>query len=95
MTRYIAVFQLPRPTYEHAKIDDIIRGAATAGDFKKTVLGSSTVLYLFDSSEKPHNLSFSKTLMSADEVAFFEVGEYFTATGFRALQGWLNSHRLK
>lgn len=95
MTRYIAIFQLPNPVREHAKIDDVIRAAATGGDFKKTVLGAKTVLYLLDSAEKPHNLSFSRILMTGDEVAFFEVGEYFTATGFRALQGWLNSHRTK
>ena len=95
MARFITLFQLPKPVREHARIDNVIRAAATAGDFKKTVLGSSTVLYLFDSTEKPHNLSFSRILMTGDEVAFFEVGEYFTATGFRALQGWLNSHRTR
>lgn len=95
MARYLAVFQLPKPTREHAKIDDVIRESATGGDIKKTVLGASTVLYLFDSTERPHKLSFSRILMSGDEVAFFEIGEYFTATGFRTLQGWLNSHRQK
>lgn len=95
MNRYIGIFKLPNPTREHANIDDVIRSTAKGGDFKKIVLGSNTVVYLFDSSEKPHNLTFSRILMTGDEVAFFEIGEYFTATGFRALQGWLNSHRLK
>ncbi len=95
MTRYLAVFQLPRPTREHAKIDDVIRSGATGGDFKKIVLGASTVLYLFDAPRRPHELSFSRILLTGDEVAFFEIGEYFTANGFRTLQGWLNSHRQK
>ena len=92
MPRYIAIFNLPKPTYEHAKIDDVIRGAGV-NDFKKVVLGASTVIYLFDSNNKPHNLDFSCILLAGDEVAFFEVGEYFKAIGFRSLQGWLNSHR--
>lgn len=92
MPRYIAIFNLPKPTYEHAKIDDVIRGAG-GNNFKKVVLGASTVIYLFDSNNKPHTFDFSRILLTGDEVAFLEVGEYFTATGFRSLQGWLNSHR--
>ena len=94
MPRYIAIFNLPKPTYEHAQIDDVIRDASSS-DFKKVVLGNSTVIYLFDSPTKPHHYSFSRILLDGDEVAFFEVNEYFTATGFRALQGWLNSHQNK
>lgn len=92
MSRYLAIFNLPKPTYEHAKIDDVIRDAS-GNDFKKIVLGKSTVIYLFDSSIKPHNYSFSRVLLEGDEVAFFELNDYFQATGFRTLQGWLNSHR--
>jgi hypothetical protein len=92
MARYIAIFNLPKPTYEHAQIDGVI-GECCGGDFKKVVLGGSTVVYLFDSSQAPHTLDFSKILHAADEVAFFEVGDYFSSTGFRTLSGWLNSHR--
>lgn len=92
MSRYLAVFQLPNPTYEHAKIDEVIRDAS-GSDFKKVVLGGKTVMYLFDSKNKPHTFDFSRILLTGDEVAFFEVSEYFTATGFRAFQGWLDSHR--
>jgi len=91
MPRYIAVFNLPNPTYEHAKIDNVISDAS-GNNFKKVVLGKSTVIYLFDSSKKPHHYSFSLILLDGDEVAFFEVNDYFHASGFRALQGWLNSH---
>ena len=94
MPRYIAIFHLPNPTYEHAKIDDVIKDAS--GDiFKKVVLGSATVFYLYDSHIRPHDLSFSKILLTGDEVAFFEVGEYASLIGFGALRGWLNSHRSK
>ncbi len=92
MTRYVAVFQLPKPTHEHAQIDAVI-GGCCSNDFKKVVLGGNTILYLFDSNTKPHNLDFGKILHSGDEVAFFEVGDYFQATGFRSISGWLNSHR--
>ena len=92
MKRYLAIFNLPAPTREHAAIDDVIR-EASGNDFKKVVLGGKAVLYLFDTATAPHKLSFSRILHSGDEVAFFEVGEYFTADGFRALAGWLNSHR--
>lgn len=92
MSRYIAIFQLPKPNREHAKIDEVIRDAS-GNDFKKVVLGANTVVYLFDSSTRPHNFSFSRIMHTGDEVAFFEVGDYFTSDGFRTLAGWLNSHR--
>lgn len=91
MPRYIAIFNLPNPTYEHAKIDDVLRDASS-NDFKKVVLGKSTVMYLFDSSKKPHHYDFNLILLDGDEVAFFEVSDYFHAVGFRVFQGWLNSH---
>ena len=92
MPRYLAIFNLPSPTNEHLKIEDVIKDAS-GNDFKKIVLGKSTLIYLFDSSVKPHNYSFSRILLEGDEVAFFEINDYFQATGFRTLQGWLNSHR--
>lgn len=61
--------------------------------FKKAVLGSSVVTYLFATSQKPHHLDFSRILLSGDEVAFFEIGDYASFEGFRSLSGWLNSHR--
>lgn len=94
MSRYVAIFQLPKPTLEHGKIDDVLRDAS-GNDFKKVVLGANTVVYLFDSNAKPHTFDFSRIMHTGDEVAFFEVGEYFTSNGFRTLAGWLNSHRNK
>ena len=88
---YFAIFNLPRPTYEHAKIVDVIR-TISDGDFKQFPVAGG-IAYVFSSDTKPWNVSFSKILLNTDSVAIMEIGEEFSHAGFGALAGWLNARR--
>jgi hypothetical protein len=87
---YFAIFGLPKPTYEHAKIVEVIR-AASNGDFKQFPLPGG-MGFVFTSEELPWNLSFDRILMNTDSKLIFEIGSNVTHQGYGAAAGWLNSH---
>jgi len=87
---YLAIFGLPKPTYEHAKIVEVIR-AASGGDFKQFPVPGG-MGFMFTSDELPWNLSFSTILMNTDSVLIAEIGTNIHHQGFGAAAGWLNSH---
>ena len=87
---YLAIFGLPNPTYEHAKIVEVIR-AASGGDFKQFPIPGG-MGFVFTSEELPWNLSFDRILMNTDSVLVTEMGENITHRGFGAAAGWINSH---
>lgn len=88
---YLAIFVLPKPTYEHAKIAEVIK-EASKGDFKQFSLPGG-IAYVFSSEIKPWNLTFSTILHNTDSVLIVEIGEEVTHGGFGAVSGWLNTHR--
>lgn len=88
---YFAIFNLPKPQAEHAKIVEVIR-EVSSGDFKQTVV-SGGVAFAFASETKPWHLSFSKILHNTDSVMIFEIGDEVVISGYGAIQGWINAHR--
>jgi len=88
---YLAMFWLPKPQREHAKLVEVIRAAAV-GDIKQFPI-TGGVAFMFESEVLPWNLSFSKILLNGDSRIIFEVGEKVSMDGFGAAQGWLNTRR--
>lgn len=88
---YLAVFLLPKPQREHARIVDVIREASN-GDFKAAFVGSGTVGYLFSSSLPPWKLDFGKVLMNDDAYLITEVGNAFSQARLGSAEGWLKAH---
>lgn len=87
---YLAIFGLPKPTYEHAQIVEVIR-AASGGDFKQFPIPGG-MGFVFMSETLPWNLSFGRILMNTDSVLITEMGKNIKHTGFGAAAGWINSH---
>ena len=90
MKPYLAIFGLPKPTYEHAQIIEVIR-AASNGDFKQFPIPGG-MGFVFMSEILPWNLSFGKILMNTDTLLITEMTENITHRGFGAVAGWINSH---
>lgn len=88
---YFAIFRLPAPSHEHAKITDVIRDVSN-GDFKQIAVPGG-IAYVFASETKPWNISFSRVLMNTDSVMIFEIGQETEFSGFGAVKGWIDSHR--
>lgn len=88
---YFALFSLPKPTYEHAKIADVIR-EVSGGEFKQFPAPGG-IAYVFSSETKPWNLSFSTILLNTDSVMIIEIGEEVATSGFGAMAGWINARR--
>jgi hypothetical protein len=88
---YFALFNLPKPTYEHAEIVEVIR-EVSSGDFKQFPVPGG-IAYVFASETKPWNVGFGKILMNTDSVMIMEIGEETDLRGFGVMAGWLNSHR--
>lgn len=89
MKPYLAIFGLPKPTYEHAQIIEVIR-AASKGDFKQFPIPGG-MGFVFSSDTLPWNLSFDKILLNTDTVLITELTENITHRGFGAASGWLNA----
>ncbi len=88
---YLAVFVLPVPQREHAKIVDVIRDAS-GGDFKAAFFGTWGGGYLFSSELKPWEIGFGKVIMNDDSVLIVELGELFAQDNLRVSENWLKSH---
>ncbi|KAF1003327.1 MAG: hypothetical protein GAK28_04766 [Luteibacter sp.] len=88
---FFAVFGLPKPTYEHAKIVDVIR-EASGGDFKQFPVPGG-IGFVFATNIKPWNLSFDRVLLNGDTVFITEITRgSFVQRGFGAASGWINTH---
>lgn len=87
---YFAFFGLPKPTYEHAQIVDVIRDAS-GGDFKQFPIPRG-MGFVFKSKTLPWHLGFGKILMNGDTRFITEISPVHYQEGFGAAAGWLNSH---
>lgn len=87
---YFAFFGLPKPTYEHAQIVDVIR-EASGGDFKQFPIPGG-IGFVFKSKTLPWNLNFSRILLNGDTRFITEISPIHYQDGFGAAAGWLNSH---
>ncbi|MFN3295218.1 hypothetical protein [Caldimonas sp.] len=88
---YLAIFGLPKPQPEHAKIVEVIR-AASGGEFKQFIVPGG-IGFMYESEELPWNLSFSRILHNGDTKLIVEIGEKVLLEGYGAAQGWLNTRR--
>ena len=87
---YFAFFGLPKPTYEHAKIVNVIREASN-GDFKQFPI-PGRMGFVFKSKTLPWNLGFGKILMNGDTRFITEISLIYYQEGFGSVAGWLNLH---
>ena len=87
---YLAIFALPKPTHEHAKIIEVIR-VASSGDFKQFPIPGG-IGFVFTTEQMPWHLSFDEILMNTDSMLITEMGENVANRGFGAAAGWINSH---
>lgn len=94
LTKYLAVFLLPKPRPEHKQILDVIK-EASGGDFKAAFVGSNCIGYLFKSNLLPWQISFSKILFNDDSVLIIEVGDSFSHQNLRVAENWLKAHAQK
>ena len=88
---YLAIFGLPKPQREHAKIVEVIR-AVSGGEFKQFFVPGG-VGFVYDSEELPWNLSFSQILHTGDTKIIVEIGEKVLLEGYGVAEGWQNTRR--
>ena len=88
---YLAVFGLPKPHPEHAKIVDVIR-AASGGEFTRFVQPPG-VWFCYESETPPWLLDFGKILHTGDTRMIVEIGDRLALVGYGAMEGWLNARR--
>lgn len=89
--QYFAIFNLPKPTYEHAQIAEVIK-QVSAGDFRQFSVPGG-IAYVFSSETRAWDISFSRILLNTDSVLIMEIGEEVIHSGFGSMSGWLNTHR--
>ena len=87
---YFAFFGLPKPTYEHAKIVEMIC-EAFSGDFKQFPIPGG-MGFVFKSKILPWHLGFGQILMNGDTRFITEISLIHYQEGFGSAAGWLNSH---
>ena len=88
---YLALFGLPKPQREHAKIIEVIRNAS-GGDFKQFIVPGG-IGFMYESENLPWDLSFSQILHAGDTKLIVEIGEKVQLDGYGAAAGWLNTRR--
>lgn len=85
---YFAIFGLPKPQPEHAKIKDVIH-EASGGDYKQFIVPGG-IGFVFKSKVLPWNLGFGKILHNGDTRFITEISRFHYHDGYGAAGGWLN-----
>jgi hypothetical protein len=88
---YLAIFGLPKPQREHAKLAEAIRSVA-GDDFKQFIVPGG-VGYVYESETLPWNMPFGQILHNGDTRIIVEIGEKTLMDGYGAAVGWLNTRR--
>lgn len=93
LRRYLAVFILPEPEYEHKEIINIIKDISK-GDYKAAFFGGKQCVgYLFTSETVPWEIPLGKVLMNNDSLLVIELGDLFEQRNLRVAENWLTAHR--
>ena len=79
---YFAIFGLPKPHPEHAKLIDVVRDAS-GGDFKQFIVPGG-VGFVYKSKVLPWNLGFGKVLLNGDTRFITEISQVHYQEGYGA-----------
>ena len=96
LRKFLAVFLLPSPQAEHARLVEAI-AYHSDGDYKlafrQGMKDGAVVGYLFTSASKAQEMGFGQVLLNEDSYLITELGENYAVEGHNVAEAWLRSKR--
>ena len=90
--KFLGLFLLPKPKFEHRRLVDVIRSIA-GSEYKQIFVSGPTIAFLFMADIPASKMGFSTVLLNGDSHLIVEVGESFAHEGLGIAGDWLWKHR--
>lgn len=97
--KYLAVFILPAPKPENARIRDALE-YHSGGDFKMAFTygakGQSSIIgYLFTTNKPLYEIGFGTAVLNEDSFLLLELGDLCAEQGLNVAYQWMQAHRAR